>query len=430
MSKIIIVGGGVIGLASAYYLRKKGHEIVIIDKGELGGECSSGNMGWVCPTLSDPVPAPGLMKTSLKWMMKRDSPLYIKPSAVPSLSGWLYHFWRYCNEDSYKKGFEAGLELSKETFGLFDELLSDSTIEFEEHRQGLLFVFLKEDYIEEKYQSYRIVEQYGLPSPVKKSKNEVLKMEPNLSENVAGGLFLPAERHVRPESFTNALANWLLDNGVEMKPYKEVTDFLIRDNKVTAIKIGQETIEGDQVLVTTGAWAGKMLDKVGIRLPLTAGKGYSLTINSPSTQFSQPLYLGDSRVTISPFKDAVRLGGTMEMSGINTELDPRRIEGLRSSASQYLKTPITGKEEAWTGMRPMTPDGLPVLGHVPTINNMYIATGHAMSGISMSLSTGWAMSELITTGKSSINLEPFAPNRFMANVSNESNEQISFIESK
>ena len=413
MAKVVIVGGGVIGMATAYYLKKIGHEIVIIDKGEPGVGCSSGNMGWVCPSLSDPVPAPGLIGTSLKWMLKRDSPLYIKPSAIPALSGWLYLFWKSCNIASYKKGFNAGLELSRNTLNLFDELSKDGSIEFEQYRQGLLFVFLNEDYIEEKFEAYRIVEKFGLPSPIKKTKEQVLKMEPNLSHNVAGGLYLPSERHIRPESFTKALAKWLIRNGVDIQSHNEVNGFAVTGDKVTGIKSSRGTVEGDQFLITTGAWAGKMLSKVGINVPLTAGKGYSLTVASPKNQFSQPLYLGDSRVTISPFKDAVRIGGTMEISGINTLLDQRRIEGLRRSANQYLKEPILGKEQAWTGMRPMTPDGLPILGKVPGLNNMYIATGHAMSGISMSLSTGWAMADVISTGKSEIDLAPFAADRFM-----------------
>lgn len=178
MAKVIIVGGGIIGLASAFFLRKKGIDVVLVDKGEPGSECSSGNMGWICPSLSDPVPAPGLVWTSLKWMLKRNSPLYIKPSIVPSLSPWLMQFWKYCNADSYQNGYRAGLEISRNTLRLFNELEQENGLEFEMHRKGLLFVFLKESYIEEKIGHYRIVERFGLPAPVEKSKKEVLEMEP------------------------------------------------------------------------------------------------------------------------------------------------------------------------------------------------------------------------------------------------------------
>ncbi|MBT2686606.1 FAD-dependent oxidoreductase [Bacillus sp. ISL-47] len=412
MTKAMVIGGGIIGLASAFFLRKKGMEVVLIDKGEPGAECSSGNMGWVCPSLSDPVPAPGLVKTSLKWMLKRDSPLYIKPSIVPSLSPWLLQFWKFCSEDAYQKGYKAGLELSRNTLRLFDELEQESGLEFESHRKGLLFVFLKESYIEEKLDAYRIVEEFGLPAPAAKSKNEVLQMEPALSDAVAGGIYLSAERHVRPESLTGALTDWLVANGTEILSRTEVKGLIREGDQIVGASIGEKTIEGDHFLVTAGAWTGQILNQAGIPIPMTAGKGYSLTISSPSIQFQQPLYLGDSRVTISPFDHSVRIGGTMELSGLNSDLDQRRIDSLRSSAAQYLRSPIHGKERAWCGMRPMTPDGLPVMGIVPSFSNLFIASGHAMSGISMALSTGSVMSDLIASGKSDINLSPFAPDRF------------------
>jgi D-amino-acid dehydrogenase len=412
MSKVIVIGGGIIGLTCAYYLRKKGYEVVVIDKGTPGAACSSGNLGWICPSLSQPVPAPGLVKTSLKWMMKRDSPLYIKPTAVPSLIGWLYYFWRNCNEEAFEKGFKAGLEISKNTLSLFDELEKEGTVDFEIHRKGLLYVYLKDNLIEEQFNELHIVEKFGLPLPVIKTKSEVLAMEPNLSDDVVGGLFLPAERHVRPESLIKGLYEWLLRNEVKMIVNTEVKDFVRNENQINGVRIEGEIIEGDQFLVTTGAWAHQLLKKIGYHLPMTAGKGYSITLSSPSITIQQPLYLGDSKVAISPYNGAIRIGGTMELSGLNTILDFRRIENIRNSTAKYLKTPLYGKEEIWTGMRPMTPDGLPVLGLVPNFNNLYIGSGHAMSGVSMSLATGSILSDLICFGKTDVEVTPFSPDRF------------------
>ncbi|KAF0815921.1 D-amino acid dehydrogenase [Bacillus sp. ZZV12-4809] len=414
MTKAIIIGGGIIGLACAFYLRKEGKEVVLIDKGDPGSECSSGNMGWVCPSLSDPVPAPGLIKSSLKWMVKRDSPLYIKPSIVPSLYPWLKQFWRFCSEESYQRGYTASLELSRKTLSLFDDLEKEGSIEFEMHRKGLLFVFLDQSYIDEKLDSYSIVESYGLPAPVAKTKKEVMEMEPALAGTVAGGVYLPSERHVRPESLTKALKKWLISNGAEILSHTEVIGFIQEGDNISGVKTRKKTIEGDHFLVTAGAWAGLVLRQVGIHIPMTAGKGYSITMSNPSIQFQQPLYLGDSRVTISPFHDSVRIGGTMELSGLNTNLDQRRIDSLKSSAAQYLRESIHGEEQAWCGMRPMTPDGLPIIGKTPSLNNLFIASGHAMSGISMALSTGSVICDLITKGMSDIDLTPFRLDRFSA----------------
>ncbi|MCM3766275.1 FAD-binding oxidoreductase [Neobacillus niacini] len=419
MSKVIVIGGGIIGLASAYYLRKKGCEVVVMEKGEPGAACSRGNMGWICPTLSEPVPAPGLVKTTLKWMLSPDSPLYIKPTIVPSLFPWLYQFWRNCNEAAFEKGYDAGLLLSRETFKLFDELEREKQVQFEMHRKGLLFVFLKEKMVEEKFHELQKAAKIGLPLPEIKTRSEVLDMEPALSTSIAGGLYLPAERHVRPKSLSKGLCKWLVENGVEVKTNCEVTDFILQEGKMTGIRINHEVLEGDQFLLTTGVWTHQLLKNLDLNIPMTAGKGYSITISNPSTTLNHPLYLGDSKVGLSPFHDAIRIGGTMELSGINTSMNTKRISSLEKSVSKYLKTSITGSKKVWVGMRPMTPDGLPILGPVPTFNNLYVASGHAMSGISMSLATGVIMANLIYDSQSPINLTPFSPERFSLPAANQ-----------
>jgi D-amino-acid dehydrogenase len=418
MSKVIVIGGGIIGLASAYYLRKKGCEVVVLEKGEPGAACSRGNMGWICPTLSEPVPAPGLVKTTLKWMMSPDSPLYIKPTIVPSLFPWLYQFWRNCNEAAFEKGYDAGLMLSRETFNLFDELEREKQVKFEMHRKGLLFVFLKENLVEEKFSELQMAAKIGLPLPEIKTRSEVLDMEPALSNSIVGGLYLPAERHVRPESLSKGLCKWLVENGVEVKTNCEVRDFILQEGKMTGVRIDHEVVEGDQFLLTTGVWTHQLLKYLDLKIPMTAGKGYSITISNPSTTLNHPLYLGDSKVGLSPFHDAIRIGGTMELSGINTSMNMQRISSLEKSVSKYLKSSITGTKKVWVGMRPMTPDGLPILGRVPTFNNLYVASGHAMNGISMSLATGVTMADLICDSQSPINMTPFSPARFSLPAAN------------
>lgn len=417
MARIAVIGGGIIGLASAYYLKKQNQEVVVIDKAIPGQACSAGNMGWVCPTLSEPVPAPGLVTTSLKWMMKRDSPLYIKPTTIPSLSSWLFKFWKNCNEKAFNYGYDAMLEISKNTLNLFDELETEGLVDFEMHNKGLLFLFTNQKAIEEKYHELSIVSKIGLPKPVIKSRQEVLELEPSISDEVVGGLMLPSERHVRPESLSQGLYNWLKSNGVEVKNNTEVTDFVQRNNYIEAIMCDQQRIEADQFLLTTGIWSRDISKQLDFKLPMTAGKGYSITISSPNLKIRQPLYLGDSKVGVSPYNGAVRIAGTMELSGLNTIIDEKRVQGLRNSLTKYLKQPIKGQKEAvWTGMRPMTPDGMPVLGQIPGKNNLYIATGHAMSGVSMSLSTGKIMTDLMMNNKTEIDTKPFSPERFLPNL--------------
>lgn len=416
MPRIAVIGGGIIGLASAYYLKKENHDVVVIDKAIPGEACSAGNMGWVCPTLSGPVPAPGLVATSIKWMLKKDSPLYIKPTVIPSLAGWLYRFWRHCNERDFINSYAANLEISKNTLTLFDELQAEGEVKFEMHSDGLLFLFTNEREIEMKYEELKFVTRIGLPEPVKKTREEVLKLVPNITDAVIGGLMLPAERHVRPESLSKGLYDWLKANNVEIKENTEVTDFIKENGRIKAVMTSAGKIEADQFLLTTGVWSGLMAKKLGFKLPMTAGKGYSITIENPDPKnvpFKPSLYLGTSKVGLSPYNGALRIAGTMELSGMNTYIDEKRVQGLRNSVKKYLNfTFDRSKEVIWTGMRPMTPDGNPVLGKVPGNDNLYIATGHAMSGVSMSLSTGKIMSDLITYDKTEIDITPFSVTRF------------------
>jgi D-amino-acid dehydrogenase len=412
MAKIAIIGGGVIGLACAYYLRKQNNEVVVIDKSRPGKGCSEGNMGWICPTLSEPVPSPGLVGTSIKWLMKKDSPLYIKPTAMPSLSSWLYQFWRNCNEQSFNQGFKAGLEISGNALNLFDELEADG-VEFEMHRNGMLVVFKKEDDLEHKFIKLSRVVEFGLPRPEMLSSSKVIEMEPNIISGIAGGLFLPSERHVRPESLIHGLAQWLYANGVQIMSNSEVTKIVRSGDQVTGLLCGTESIDADMFMLATGIGATSMLKDIGFQLPMTAGKGYSVTMSSPSLKFKQPVYFGDTRAGISPFNESLRVGGTMELSGINTDIDMRRVNSIRSSVGGYLNKELRGeKEVVWTGMRPMTPDGLPVLGSIPGLKNMFMATGHAMNGVSMALSTGILMSDLMFLNNPEIDLTPFSPHRF------------------
>lgn len=414
LKKVAVIGGGVIGLASAYYLRKQGADVVLIEKEELGYACSRGNAGLVTPSLFQPLPNPDLVWTSIRWMLKKDSPLYIKPSSMIGLSGWLYRFWRHCNEKAYKRGNDAGYELSRNALTLFDEIEADG-VSFEGYRNGFVFVFLDKKQLLDTKEEFSVLGGYGMQLPIEKTAEEVHVMagENILSKNIVGGLFLPNERHLRPESFAGGLGNWLRDNNTEIKTNTEVTDLIVENNKVTKVMCGTEEIEADDFLLTAGIWSEEIVRKVGFKIPLVAGKGYNITYTNPSFSPKIPIHLGDLKVGMIPYEGAVRVVGTMEMSGTNNKIDRDRVESLRKGFPNYFKSELTAeKEKVWTGMRPMTPDGVPILGKVPGLSNMFLATGHAMSGIYMSLATGLHMSELIIEGKSGIDLTPFSPVRF------------------
>lgn len=409
-----MVGAGVIGLACAYSLKKRGRDVIVLEKGEPGGACSKGNAGWITPSISAPIPAPGLTLTSLKWMLQSDSPLYISPTAAPGLARWLWRFWRYCNPRDFIHGLNAVAELNRNTLSSFDELERDG-VEFELHRSGMLCVFLNERYMRRMLAEFDHYRRYGyrVPTPVRGA--DLLRLEPALSDAVTAGFVVEEEFHVRPESLIAGYADRLRRMGVEIRSGVEVTgaNGARAGDRVRGVETSSGLVEGDEVLVAAGAWSGQVLAPFGVSLPVQAGKGYSITLNGAEPRLIRPLYLGEARVGGSPFDGATRFAGTMELSGVNETLDRRRIAGIRTGIGRYLRQPVNeGEGIEWVGMRPLTPDGLPLLGRVPGYRNLSVATGHAMLGITMAPVTGEAMADVITGTASLAALAPFAPGRF------------------
>jgi D-amino-acid dehydrogenase len=414
LSRVVVVGAGVIGLACAYSLRKRGREVILLDKGEPGAACSKGNAGWITPSISAPIPSPGLTLSSLRWLLQSDSPLYISPAAVPSLARWLWRFWRYCNRRDFLRGLRAVAELNRTTRSAFDELEQDG-VRFELHRRGMLCVFLDERAMRRVLTEFAPNRDYGYRMPVPVDGAELRRLEPALCDRVRAGFVVEEEYHVRPETLVAGYVDRLRHMGVEIRPAVLVTggNGARPGARVTGVETAAGLVEGDEVLVAAGAWSGQVLEAFGVSLPVQAGKGYSITLASGEPRLTRPLYLGEARIGASPFSGATRFAGTMELSGVNETLDRRRIAGIRAGIARYLRRPVQeGEGTEWVGMRPLTPDGLPLLGRVPGYRNLSVATGHAMLGITMAPVTGERMADLITGVSDPGVLAPFDPGRF------------------
>ena len=412
MSRTVIIGAGVIGLACGWELCKRGEEVLIVERGEPGAACSAGNAGWIVPSISTPLPAPGLIGTSLRWMLRRDSPLYIKPRVDPRFGAWLAGFWRHCRSGPFARGVDALIALNARTMALFDQLTADG-VEFEMHHNGLLFVGLSRDVVEHAAAEVALLEQGGYRRPTVLSGAEVRELEPGLSHNVAGGFLVEEERHVRPETLTAGLAERLLAAGADIRSGVEVRGVERRAGRLTALLTSVGSIAADRVVIAAGAWSGEVAGRIGFRLPIEAGKGYSITIERPKRSVTRPLDLIEARVAVTPFAGSLRLAGTMELSGLNLRIEPTRVEAIRRAGRRYLGNMGAGaSEQVWVGMRPLTPDGLPLIGRVDGTENLYVAAGHQMLGVTLAPATAVALSELILNGASGLDLQPFAPGRF------------------
>lgn len=410
MQRIIVVGAGAIGLACAYALAKRGRHVVVVDKGAPGDACTKGNAGWVVPSISAPVPAPGLTWTSLKWMLSSDSPLYIAPSAAPALSRWLWRFWRHCNQRDWRSGLEAVASINRGTFAAYDALAKDG-VDFELHHDGLLYVFCATRYMEGVRAEFQHLKAYGYGIPDVLDGDELRRMEPALSDQVTAGFLVPEERHVRPETLASGYAAKLATMGVELRSGVEVRGGRASAHEVV-LETSAGTIEGSELLVAAGAWSGEVIERFGVTLPVQGGKGYSLTIPGEGARVTRPIYFGESKIAATPFDGALRFAGTMELSGVNERFDARRMAAVRRGVGRYFRDALPPGGTEWVGMRPLTPDGLPMMGRVPHLANVWVATGHAMLGITMAPVTGEAMADVMTGAAPPAAMEAFAPARF------------------
>jgi len=395
--KIAVVGGGVVGLSCAFAFRRRGADVTLYERDRVGQGCSRGNTGWICPGLSAPLPAPGVMGGALRGMLHRDSPLLISPLLGPSFLRWSWGFWRASTPERYLAGLQATVALTRTALADYDDL-REAGVEFEMHSAGMLVAALTEPGLDEYATMLTEAEEAGYEGPVRVvSGDEARELDPALSDAVIGGVHAPGERYVRPESVSNGLAAWLRANGAGVEEHTAVGDL--------------RELEADAVVVAAGAWSGGLLGES--RFPMEAAKGYSITAKSAGTLPRHALYLSEGKVGTSTFGESLRIAGIFDLTGIDEKLKRKRIDAIVRSAAAFLEDWEPEEIELeWAGLRPYPSDGLPVIGRVPGRDNLFVATGHGRMGITLGPSTGKLLAEVVLEGASPRELEPFRIERF------------------
>jgi len=410
----VVVGGGVAGLCVAYFLRRAGAEVLVIDAGELGSGASSGNAGWICPAQAGPLPEPGLATYGLKSVFRPESALYIEPSQLPRMLPWLIRFARRCNHQDHRRGTEALARLNRRTFELIEALAADG-VQFESYRQGMLLAAERRESAVAFLDGLEPLRDLGFALP-----REVLdgaatrEREPMLSTVVKAGVFIEEHIYVRPMTLVDGLGTRLREMGVSIERRTPVTAVTASPRKVAVrTQLGEEHA-ADAVVVAAGAWTPRLLAPLGIRLPIAAGKGYSFDVPvAPGVTPRSAMMLLDAHVACSPYADRMRLAGTMEFSGLNERLDHRRIAAIGRGAARLLPDiELDRSEHLWTGMRPIAPDGLPVVDRVPGTSNVYLAGGYSMLGMTVAAPAGEALARMMCTGQRPPELAPFRIGRF------------------
>lgn len=407
---VAIVGGGAIGLATAHALHRAGAEVVVLERDRCGGATSLGNAGWVTPMLSTPLPAPGVLLQGARWLLDPASPLLVRPRLDPAFARWLWRFARNCSTARYEAGARALLGLNADTLRLFDEL-QDAGVEFEEHERGVLTVALSEAEVAKEWKRMSELASLGYPAAFELlDGDDARRLEPALAARVAGGVFAPSERHVRPETLVAGLLARLRADGVDVREGVKVTGFL-RHGLGWRVRSRGEPLDVDRVVLAAGIWAKPLLAALGTRIPLEAAKGYSLTYRTEGGAPRHALMLQEAKVGVSPFADEVRFAGTLELGGEGLDLKPKRLGAIRRSAADYLAGFAGSAEAAWAGLRQFLPDGLPVIGRVPTADGVFAATGHGMLGITLAPATAAALTPLVLEDRLDPVLEPLRLDR-------------------
>ena len=404
----LIVGGGVIGAFCAWYLTKAGRKVTIVDRQQFGSGCSHGNCGYVSPSHVLPLPRPGQLLIGMKGMLERNGALKIRPGLNLSLWGWLLKFAGRCNHKDMMQAGAARNAILESSRTLYQQVIEAENLNVEWKTDGLLFVFKDKKHFEHFGESDSLVSKHFGVSAAPIDGAQLAEMEPALKPGMASAWHYKNDAHLRPDRLMSEMHNRLLAAGVEIIPNQQVTGFIQHSGKVTGVRTVGGDITADEFVVATGPLTPMLNKELGCRIPIQPGKGYSITMPRPKICPKFPMLLEEAHVGITPFDSGYRIGSTMELAGYNTELSPERLKYLRDGATQYLHEPTAEPvQEEWYGWRPMTWDGLPYIDRTPKFENVWVAAGHNMLGLSMGTATGKLISELMTSQRPHIDPKPF-----------------------
>ena len=415
MKRVVIVGGGIIGLSSALYLQKSGWNVTVLDKGDFLDNCSYGNAGYVCPSHFVPLATPGIVKQGLTWMMNARSPFYVQPRWNRELLNWGLKFIASANKDKVEHAAiplrDIAL-LSQQEYGRWE---SDGGLSFNLVHKGLLEIFQTK---EKAHHAEHLVErsqEIGLDA-VLLNRKELQTLEPQTRIEALGAIYFKCDSHLYPNKLMAALISYLRSAGVDFTDHIKVDRFEIDKKAVKRAFAGGKAFEADEFVLAAGAWTDSLAASLKIRIPMVAGRGYSITLVDSPHRLNHPAVLAEGRVALTPMDErTIRFGGTMEITSIGRKPRYERVQGILDSVKSFFPDfdePLPAPEKVWFGYRPCSADGLPYIGRAKNYSNLTLATGHAMLGLSLGAGTGKLVGELINGINPSMDLSPFAVERF------------------
>ena len=419
--RVVVVGGGVIGAGCAHYLNRSGWQVTIVERKTFGCGASHANCGLISPSHILPLPGPGVIGKTLRAMFSPNSPFSIKPRFDLALWSWLLRFASHCNESDLIKGGKTLQAMLNSSRTLYDDLFTNEPLDAEFQHAGILFPFLHQPGMEHFAENNQLLRKHFSAGAERYDGDDVSKLEPALKSGLAGGWYFSEDAHLKPDKLMSSWRRLLESRGVTVLEDHEFLGFGKANlggssngaRRATSVRTSKGEFETDAVVVATGAWTPLLNSELGVRIPIQPGKGYSMTMARPTICPKIPMIFEEYRVAVTPWPSGYRLGSTMEFAGYDEKLNPQRINLLRSGASHFLREPTAEPVvEQWCGWRPMTPDSLPIVDRCPGFENVLLAVGHNMLGISMAPATGKLIAELIDGHQPHLPIDSMSIKRF------------------
>lgn len=410
--KVIIIGGGIIGLCSAYYLQKEGHQVTIIDKSDFTSGASFVNAGYITPSHFIPLSAPGMITKGLKWMLDASSPFYIKPRLDVDFLKWSWAFKKSATIAKVEQAIPVLKDFNIFSRDLYEDIKTSQEFDFHYERKGLLMCFKSDEVGEEEWKIGQRGIQEGLEVKLLSAK-DVEKIEPEAKLNIKGAVYFNSDAHMTPSDFMPQMIAYLKSKSVAIYSNETVSDIEFSNNRILSLKTNTRNLKADEVVLAAGSWSPFIAKKLGISIPIQAGKGYGINVFR-DTKITIPTILSEAKVAVTPMNGFTRFAGTMEIGGINHDISPVRVNAIAAASEDFysgLKITEREKENADCGLRPCSPDGLPYIGRSSKCENFTIATGHAMMGWSLGPATGKLVSEIVSERKQSFGIKTFDPDR-------------------
>lgn len=412
--KVLIIGAGIVGLSSAWFLSKKGYQVTILDAGDGTQNCSVGNAGFFCPSHVVPLASPGIITQGLKWMLDEKSPFYVRPRLNRDLISWGLKFRKAATKARVEKAAPILHALTTRSQALAEEIISEGNLDVGYTRSGLLMICKSQKELSHEMETAEIARSFGQEVEIL-STSEAEKLNPCLEVNMVGAVYYPNDTMVSPHVFIKSFQQSLMAKGVDIHFNTKATKINAANGRITGVASSEGYFQADEYVVTAGSGTSSFLKPLGLKLPMLGGKGYSFTISSPVVTPQTPAILADGKVSMSPLVDGLRFSGTMEIDGDNPKVNNKRIEGIIETVMSFLpqfKRSDFDNIKPWAGFRPCSPDGLPYLGKPQQYPNLTIAAGHAMLGVTLGPVSGEIVARFISGSSQDIDLSLLKVDRY------------------